>query len=157
MVAVFFTFAMRTNFWHQSVNNTILARYRGVTQKLFATSCFVCSLPAEWFHLLTEKLWLQVMVTTAGRGTTGWVLAAMCVMGELDRNFINMHTSSCTVVNIIGVWGRNTKETMLKPTNRTGVWHNILLRLGFIITSIVQTRSLHVMNNCRVNTECWQW
>lgn len=29
------------------------------------------------FHLLTAKLWLHVMVVTAGLGTAGWVLAAM--------------------------------------------------------------------------------
>ena len=49
------------------------------------------------------KLWLQEMVTTAGVGTAGCVLADMCVTGELDRNFIIMQTSSCIVVNIIGV------------------------------------------------------
>lgn len=43
------------------------------------------------------------MVVTAGLGTAGWVLAAMWMTGELDRNFIIIHTSSWTVENIIGV------------------------------------------------------
>lgn len=43
------------------------------------------------------------MVVTAGLGTAGWVLAAMWMTGELDRNFMIIHTSSWTVENIIGV------------------------------------------------------
>jgi hypothetical protein len=49
------------------------------------------------------KLWLHDMVVTAGTGTAGCVLAATWHTGELDRNFIIIHTSSCTVENIIGV------------------------------------------------------
>ena len=60
--------------------------------------------PTVLFHLLTAKLWLQVMVMTAEVGTAGWVLADTCVTGELDRNFMIIHTSSCTVVNIMGDW-----------------------------------------------------
>ena len=35
---------------------------------------------------MTAKLWLQVIVMTAGLGTAWCVFADMCVTGELDRN-----------------------------------------------------------------------
>ncbi len=38
----------------------------------------------------------------AGVGTAGCVLEEICVTGELDRNFMIIHTSSGTVENIIG-------------------------------------------------------
>ena len=41
---------------------------------------------------------------TAGVGTAGCVLAETCVTGELDRNFIIIHTSSGTAENIMGDW-----------------------------------------------------
>lgn len=44
-------------------------------------------------------------MTTAGVGTTGCVLQLTCVTGELERNFIIMHTSSGVDVNIMGVCG----------------------------------------------------
>ena len=65
-------------------------------------------LPLLWFQRLTAKLWLHVMVTTAGCGDCGCVLAATCVTGELDRNFMIMQTSSCKVVNIFGDCDDNT-------------------------------------------------
>jgi hypothetical protein len=37
-----------------------------------------------------------------GRGSWGKVLAVMWQMGELERNFITMHTSSGDELNIIG-------------------------------------------------------
>jgi len=41
-------------------------------------------------------------VTTEGRGSWGYVLAEMWQMGELDKNFMLMHTSSGMLENIMG-------------------------------------------------------
>ena len=46
------------------------------------------------FHLFTAKCWFAVSVTTDGLGSCGKVLAVMWQIGELDKNFIIMHTSS---------------------------------------------------------------
>jgi len=43
-----------------------------------------------------------VTVTTEGRGSCGNVFAVIWQMGELERNFIIMQTSSGTGENIIG-------------------------------------------------------
>jgi len=54
------------------------------------------------FHLLTAKCWLAVTVTTDGNGSWGNELAVMWQMGEFDKNFMIMQTSSGTGENIIG-------------------------------------------------------
>ena len=56
----------------------------------------------EVFHRFTAKCWLAVIVTTDGIGSCGNVLAVMWQMGELDKNFMIMHTSSGNGVNIMG-------------------------------------------------------
>jgi hypothetical protein len=48
---------------------------------------------------------LAVTVTTEGSGSCGYVFAEMWQMGELDRNFMLMHTSSGMLENIIGDCG----------------------------------------------------
>lgn len=42
--------------------------------------------------------------TTDGRGNWGYVLADKWTTAALDRNFIDMHTSSVTELNISGDW-----------------------------------------------------
>ena len=42
------------------------------------------------------------LVTDLGSGSWGKVLAVRWQMGELERNFITMHTSSGDELNIIG-------------------------------------------------------
>ena len=54
------------------------------------------------FQRLTAKCWLAVTVTTDGSGSCGNVLAVMWQMGEFDRNFMIMQTSSGTGENIMG-------------------------------------------------------
>ena len=71
--------------------------------------------PLIWFQRLTAKLWLHVMVTTAACGTIGCVLADTCVTGELDRNFMIIQTSSCTVVNIFGDCERRGDMRTYRP------------------------------------------
>ena len=51
---------------------------------------------------MTANCCPAVTVTTEGRGSCGYVLAEMWHTGELDRNFMLMHTSSGMLENIIG-------------------------------------------------------
>lgn len=77
------------------------------------------------------KWWLAVMVVTAGVGTAGWVLAATCTTGELDRNFMIMHTSSWFWENIIGLWNqtRNVHQHLPMTICHSGVFACFITKL----------------------------